>query len=414
MATRRARPDGPPPPPRPRTEDERATEARGRGLAASVEWLTPGRLAQLVAVVLAAYALLNMILALRGILVMLLVSLFLAFAMEPAVQWLGRRGWARGLATGAVFVALLLVGVGLLAAFVPLAITQSQDLIASIPRSTDELAERLPFLESLQTSREFTAQLQSFSDGLGDRARELAFGAAGNVVSIGATAFGALFQLLSVLLVTFYLVADGPRARAVLARPLPEARQRELLAIWELAVRKTGGYIYSRLLLAVTAAISTAAFLFLLGIPSPIPLGLLVGVVGVFVPVVGTYVGGIALLLAAFVEAPVKALWVVGFIVVYQQVENYLIAPRVQARTMDVHPAVAFVSVLVGGTLLGAVGALLALPATGIIQALLSTYVRRHELIAELDQVELPRDPAHSASSPTRRRRAPEPEGATP
>lgn len=411
MATR---PSEEPRPPRGPPVEEPDNGSQHDGVMGRAPWMTPGRLAQLVAVVLAAYVALNIVIALRGILVMLLVSLFLAFAMEPAVQWLGRHGWSRGLATAAVFVLLLLVGAGLLAAFVPLAVTQSRELIASIPRSADELAERLPFLDSLQTSPRFTADLQELSDGFSDRARQLAFGAAGSVVSIGATAVGALFQLLTILLVTFYLVADGPRARAVLARPLPKDRQRELLVIWEIAVQKTGGYIYSRLLLAVAAAVSTAVFLFVLGVPSPIPLGLLVGVVGVFVPVVGTYIGGIALLLVAFVDAPYKALWVLGFIVVYQQVENYLIAPRVQAHTMDVHPAVAFVSVLVGGTLLGAIGALLALPATGIIQALLSTYVRRHELIAELDEVELPGDPAHSTSSSTRRRRRnPQPQGAS-
>jgi predicted PurR-regulated permease PerM len=198
--------------------------------------------------------------------------------------------------------------------------------------------------------------------------------------------------------VTFYLVADGPRARQVLARPLPPDRQREMLAIWELAVAKTGGYLYSRVVLATAAAVTTTGFLFAIGVPYPIPLGILVGTTSVFIPVIGTYLGGVLVLLVAFVdqagrgERPTDVLWVAGFLIVYQQIENYIFAPRIQARTMDVHPAVAFVSVLVGGTLLGAVGALLALPAAAILQALLSTYVRRHQLISELQEVHLPED----------------------
>jgi predicted PurR-regulated permease PerM len=91
----------------------------------------------------------------------------------------------------------------------------------------------------------------------------------------------------------------------------------------------------------------------------------------------------------ALANQPLDALWIVIFLVVYQQLENYFLAPRIQARTMDIHPAVAFLSVVAGGTLLGATGALLALPAAAIVQALLSTYVRRHELIDELEEIDV-------------------------
>lgn len=358
-------------------------------------WLTPARLASLIAVVIGAYAALTIVIALRTVLIMLLVALFLSFAMEPAVQWLAQRGWKRGLATGAVFLAVLIALIGVGAPLVLLVLEQMTALIRSVPSSLDELATMFPnvgFLEELGTSPAFREQVAQFGNDFGNRLSNLALGAAGNVVTIASTALGIFFQLLSITLVTFYLVADGPRARRVVARPLPPARQREMLAIWELAVAKTGGYLYSRLLLAVICALATGLFLVVLGVPYPVPLGLIVGTTSVFIPVVGTYIGGILLIIVALVHDPVSALWVLGFVVVYQQVENYLLAPRVQAHTMDVHPAVAFVSVVVGGTLLGAVGALLALPATAILQALLSTYVRRHELIEELEEIALPVD----------------------
>lgn len=360
-------------------------------------WLTPFRLLALVMVLLGAYAALMIVRALRPILVMLLVSLFLSFAMEPAVQYLGRRGWRRGLATMAVFLGVLVTAIGAIAAVLPLLIDQVVELVRSAPQSLDEviaLLSRLPlpFAPDLQASPQLQDQISRLSADFGEQLQRLALGAAGNVVNLGVSAIGVIFQFLTVGLITFYLVADGPRFRRALALPLPPDRQRELLAIWELAVAKTGGYIYSRALLAVVCAVVHALALLLIGVPYPVPLGIWVGITSAFVPVVGTYLGGILLLIVAATNNLTDVVWVILLLVSYQQVENYLLAPRIQARTMDVHPAIAFISVVIGGALLGAVGALLALPATAIIQALLSTYVRRHELIAELEEVSLPVD----------------------
>lgn len=360
-------------------------------------WLTPGRLLTLVGVLVGTYCALVIIRALRGLLIMLLVSLFLSFAMEPAVQWLNNRGVRRGLATGVVFLLALLIFAGLVVAMIPLVIEQASDLIVSVPRSVEDLnrlAERLPFGPNIEVTSELRAEVMQFGQEFGDRIRSGMLGAAGDVINLGATALGAVFQLLAIGLITFYLVADGPRLRQTLARPFPPERQREILAIWELAVAKTGGYIYSRVLLAVASGLAHLVVLMLLGVPFALPLALWVGITSAFVPVVGTYLGGVLLLLVALVNQPVDALWLLIFIGLYQQIENYLLAPAVQSRTMDVHPAVAFVSVLIGGTLLGAPGALLALPATAIIQALLSTYVRRNELIDELQEVNVP-EPAN-------------------
>ncbi|MDQ3529110.1 MAG: AI-2E family transporter [Actinomycetota bacterium] len=383
-----------------------ADEPQDTATAARIVWLTPARLLQLVAILIAAYCVLVVVRALRGVLVMLLVSLFLSFAAEPAVQFLARRGVRRGFATGAVFLVGLLVTAGMVVAMVPLFVQQVTDLIDSVPRSINDLNEildGLPLIPSVEVTPELEVELRGLALEFGERARTVALGAAGNVVSLGATAFAALFQLLAVGLVTFYLVADGPRLRRALARPLPPERQREMLAIWELAIAKTGGYIYSRLLLAFACGLAHLLLLLILGVPFALPLALWVGVTSAFVPVVGTYLGGVLLVLVALVNNPINALWVVAFIVLYQQLENYALAPAIQSRTMDVHPAVAFVAVLIGGTLLGGVGALLALPATAILQALLSTYVRRHSLIDELRDVALPQEPTRRPSRSEKR-----------
>lgn len=357
-------------------------------------WLTPRRLGSLVLVLLAGFAVLTIIRALRTVLVMVAVSVFLSFAIEPAVQWLSRRGMRRVVATALVFSFVVLLLVGVVALMLPLFIDQLSELTSSVPdilnQLDSDLVSRLPLGLDVNASPGLQRELAAFGDRFGAQVRNVLLGAAGEVVTLGRTALGMLFQLATIGLLSFYLVADGPRARRALARPLPPDRQREMLAIWEIAVAKTGGYIYSRVLLALAATIAHAVFFVAIALPFPIPLAVWIGVTSAFIPVIGTYLGAFAAVLVAFVADPTTALFVVIFAVAYQQLENYVLAPRIQSTTMDVHPAIAFLSVVVGATLLGAVGAILALPATAVIQALLSTYVRRHELIDELTEVQLP------------------------
>jgi predicted PurR-regulated permease PerM len=357
-------------------------------------WPRPSQLAALVAVVLGAYASFIMVRTLRWLLLMLLVALFLSFAMEPAVQFLARRGWRRGAATGAVFLAVFLGVSAIMWVMAGFVIEQIRQLVGAIPTTLDEvnrLLQRLPFDFDLEASPELERELLQFGEEFGQRLREVALGAAGDVVGIGATAIGLVARVLAVALITFYIVADGPSLRRTLARPFPPERQREMLAIWELAVAKTGGYIYSRLLIGAVSGAAHAAALLVLGVPQALALGVWMGLLTALIPLVGVPLGGTLLLVVAFTHNPLTALWLLVFIAIYQQFENYIFAPKIQAHTMDLHPAVAFLSVLVGATLLGAVGALLALPAAAIVKAALSTYVHRHELIEEL--AEVPLDP---------------------
>lgn len=203
---------------------------------------------------------------------------------------------------------------------------------------------------------------------VGDGLQKCLADAAGNVLGLGATAAGAVFQALGVLLFTFYLSAEGPRFRNAVCSLLPPRRQREVLRAWEIAVDKTGGYIYSRAVLAVASTVAHYLALRVLGVPFSFALALWVGVVSQFIPTVGTYLAGALPVLVALGQGPMTAMWILVFIVVYQQFENYVLQPRVTAATLDMHPAVAFGSVLAGAALLGATGALLAIPVTASVQ----------------------------------------------
>jgi predicted PurR-regulated permease PerM len=168
--------------------------------------------------------------------------------------------------------------------------------------------------------------------------------------------------------------------RAVLSRFRPE-RQRRILFIWEQAIGQTGGYFYSRLLLAVVNGALMYAVLRWRGVPFAAPLALFEGVIAEFIPVVGTYIAGALPLLVALLYDPVDAVVVLVWILVYQQLENYLLSPRLTARTMDLSAPVAFAAALVGGALGGILFAFLALPAAGVIQSAVKAYGRYYEVV---------------------------------
>ena len=161
-----------------------------------------------------------------------------------------------------------------------------------------------------------------------------------------------------------------------------------MLSHWELAGDKTGGYLYSRALLALLSTIFHWIVFQSLGTAAPVALALWVGIISQFLPVVGTYLAGILPVLLTFLDSPVKAAIVLAAIVIYQQIENYLLSPRITARTMELHPALAFGAALAGAAVLGAVGAVLALPAAAMGQAIVSDWGDRHQVIkSELTEV---------------------------
>jgi predicted PurR-regulated permease PerM len=315
---------------------------------------------------------------LRSLIVTLLVSLFLAFAIEPAANILARRGWRRGLATAAVFAALVAAIVVFVTALGSLLVGQVSDLVAALPRYARQAADLLNQTLGADLDGSKLAQQLQHNQGV----RDFINGVAAAAVGLSTTLVGLVLQGFTVGLFTFYLVADGPRLRRTVCSVLRPDRQQLALRIWELAIESTGGYVYSRALLAGVSAAATWLALTLIGVPYPLALGLWVGLVSQFVPTIGTYLAGALPVLIALFEDPVDALWVLIYITAYQQFENMVLSPRITARTMSLHPAVAFGAVIAGGAIAGPIGALLALPAAASIQALVSSYAHRYEVVA--------------------------------
>ena len=326
----------------------------------------------------AALAVRSLWASLYQLFILLLVSLFLSLAIEPGVNSLARRGWRRGTATAVILVGVLVAFLVFVVAIGALVGQQIADLLGD---SETYVNRTVTFLNDTFGSHINASQvIESINDPNGPVQRFIE-SQQSRVVDLSVTALGLVVQALSVMLFTFYLVADGPKLRRVICSRLRPERQRSVLDTWELAIQKTGEYLYSRALLAGLAALFHWIMLQALGTQAPVALALWVGVVSQFLPVVGTYIAGALPVLVTFIDSPTKALVVLIFVVVYQQMENYFFLPRITARTMDLHPAVAFGSAIAGGAVLGAVGAVLAIPAAAMVQALVGNSGQRHEVI---------------------------------
>ncbi|MEV1045894.1 AI-2E family transporter [Streptomyces sp. NPDC049916] len=313
---------------------------------------------------------------LLGLLTNVLIAFFLALAIEPAVGRMSARGMRRGLATFLVFLGLLVFGAGFTVLLGSMLAGQIVDMVDDFPQYIDSVINWVNHTFHTELSRVEVQDSLLHSDWLQKYVQNSATG----VLDISTTVLGGLFRLLTIFLFSFYFAADGPRLRRALCSVLPPARQTEVLRAWEIAVDKTGGYIYSRGLMALVSGVAHYVLLEILDVPYAPALAVWVGLVSQFIPTIGTYLAGALPMLIAFTVDPWYALWVLGFVVVYQQFENYVLQPKLTARTVDIHPAVAFGSVIAGTALLGAVGALIAIPAIATLQAFLAAYVKRYDV----------------------------------
>ncbi|MFI0433182.1 MAG: AI-2E family transporter [Candidatus Nanopelagicales bacterium] len=313
---------------------------------------------------------------------LLLLSWLFGIALEPIVGFFSRRGMKRGLATGIAMITFVLLTILFFAAFGGLLVTQLAELISQVPTLIDQAADWASEtfhkdIDPQAIAKQFnisTAQIAGWASNL-----------AGGVLGILSKTVGLVFQGFTMLLFAFYFSAEGPRLRRTIASWLPTRSQRVFATVWDITVQKTGAFVVSRLLLALLAAFFMSLFLLIIGVPYWLPLGLFTGIVSQFIPTIGTYLGILLPCLVAVFNDPLDCVWIIIFGTVYQQVENYFFSPRISAATLDIHPAIAFGSVIVGAALFGAIGAIIAIPLAAAITAIVETYGRRYQLIPELE-----------------------------
>ena len=319
--------------------------------------------------------------AMSSFLLLLLLAWLLSIAMEPLVLWLSRRGMRRGLATGLTMVAMLVSAAALAELFGQVFLSQLSQLGQQLPSA---VTSALDWINSTFNTSFDIAQIQQALELTPDKLGELAGKYGGGILGVFGSVLTFVFDALTILVFAYYFSADSPRLRQTIGSWLPQRFQHVFITVWTISVEKTGGYVISKVLLATLSAFFHAAFFWFIDVPFWLPLGVFAGIVGQFIPTIGTYIGVVLPALFALLDKPINALWIALFATVYQQLENYVFTPRISRRTMDVHPAVALGSVIAGAALLGPIGALIGIPVAAVLMAILNTFRQRHELVPEL------------------------------
>lgn len=326
-----------------------------------------------------------------GLLFTVLMAWFASLAIEPAVSRLSRR-MPRGAATGLVMLTVVVFFGAFFMAFGQLLVNQVARLVEGLP---ELVASGVDWVNAtIGTAYDFDQILADLSL-TPERVAGVAAQVAGGVLSVLGSVAGAVGTFFMFALLLFYLSADGPRLRRWIASLFPPRIQEKTVAVWDTTAEKTGRYVAARVVLALINATASGIVFAVIGLPSWLALAIWTGLMAQFVPVIGTY---ISIVLPAIVGLlspnPWLGLIVVGWAVVYQQIENLTIEPRISARAVNVHPAVSFASVILGTALFGVAGALLAIPVVAMLLALLDLYRTRYDILPALA------DPPTSAGDP--------------
>lgn len=314
-----------------------------------------------VAVVVALGAIL---LAMGQVLVLIALAFVIAVGLDRAVVWLGRRGLPRWAAVVAVLVAALGVFGGFLALAIPLLVTEATRLSNDLPHYLQSLNHHNTFLGKLNAHYHVVRAIQKFISKGGSAA------IAGGVLGVGKVVLDLVGAVIVVAVLSVYLLADLPRVKRGLYQLAPKSRRPRVVLLTNEIVARIGGYVLGNLLTSLIAGIGTWAWAMVFGIPYAFLLGSLVALLDL-IPVVGSTIGGIIVsLIALTVSLPIAVASAI-FYIVYRFLEDYLLTPRIMARTVQVPGLLTVVATLIGGTLLGIVGALIAIPIAAALKLLL-------------------------------------------
>jgi predicted PurR-regulated permease PerM len=309
-----------------------------------------------------------------------LMSWFAAIAMAPAVNRMSRK-MPRGVATILVMISFAVFVILFTIAFGQLLLDQIVGLIQSLPGLVDSTIAWVNQQFNLELDQEAILESIGIStENLAEVAQEVG----GQAIGILGSVLGGVFSVFTFGLFTFYLSADAPRFRRWLATLFPPRAQSVVLNVWDITAEKTGGYISARVILAFLNGSTTAIVFLIIGMPNWLALSIWTGIVAQFVPTIGTYIAiTLPVLVGLLSDEPIVGVLALIWGIAYQQVENLTFEPKISAKAVNVHPAVAFGSVMMGAALFGVAGAFLAVPVSAMLLSLLNIYTHRYELQGE-------------------------------
>ena len=331
-------------------------------------WCLLGALAVLL-VVLAARAMYEV----QTLLVQILIATFIALSLDPFVRWMIARGIKRPFAVAIIMTVTVAAVVGIVWASASSLAAQANALTTDFPGYLDRLRERSPALSGLEERLGLSGRVDSWVRDLPEQIGAQALG-------FGRQFFGAVLSVLLVLVLTVYLLVDLPRIRRGLVRLFPMRHRLRAVEVINLVTDKVGSYMIGNLVISAIAGVTAFIVLAALGVPFALPLALLVAATDL-IPLVGATIGAVVCLV---VSAATSELWpttvLVGlFFLVYQQIENYVIAPRVMRSSVNISSIAVLLAALIGASAMGVVGAVMAVPVAATIKVILSDRLRARD-----------------------------------
>jgi len=322
--------------------------------------------------VLVAWGLWNALGQARSVLILLLVSMFIAVGLNPLVEWFMRRGLKRGLSVGVVFLLMIMAVAGVGFAIVPVVTDQINSLIRNAPDYLDLLTKSRT-LNELNDRYQF---IQKAQDYIQDPA--LAQRAFGGILGVGKVVANALFSGFTILILTLYFLASLPTVKRAAYSLVPATRRPRVAILGDEVLSRVGGYVSGQFVVAACAGFSMFVFLQIVGVREYALALAIVVMFTAFIPMVGGLIGVVIVALIGFTTGLWTGVACLAYGIIYQQIENYVIAPRIMRRAVDIPGAVTVIAALLGGALLGVVGALLAIPtAAALLLIIREVWVRK-------------------------------------
>jgi predicted PurR-regulated permease PerM len=329
----------------------------------------------------------------QHLLILVAMSFFFSLALQPAVLRLTNKyGWKRGSAVGIIYL-LGVVGVVIMLVFlIPATVQLAQTVGDHASEWVTSIADWAEDTVNVTVSDSVTDG--NWTEEIDDKVIEWAqSGGITSILGIAGTGLSLIFDIATIAMFTFYFTADAQRLQRTVLSLVKPANQYRVGWTWDQAVIQTGGYFYSRMLLMFINGFGFFVTMVLVGVPAAlsVPLALMAGFIAAFIPAIGTYLGSaIPIAVTLGISGLVPALIVLAYALVYQQIENYWLSPKISSKTMTLNGAVAFGAALAGGAIAGPLGAFVALPVAALATSLISNFVTHYDVSYDFswDEVE--------------------------
>ena len=318
-------------------------------------------------------------------LLLIFTAFFLALALNAPVHWMashipGKRRGNRTVATVISFLIVVLLLGGFLASIVPPLVRQTNNFISAAPKIVKDAQNDNSDIGKFIDRYNLESQVQNFSDELGQRLKS----ASGTAVSTVGKVGSSIFSVLTILVLTFMMLVEGPRWLRLFQEVIPDEHEERAGRLAADMYKVVKGYVNGQVILAALAAAFILPVMLILGIGYPIALTVIVFICGL-IPMVGHTIGAVIVSLVALFTSPVAALILLGYYFLYQQIENYLVQPRIQANSTNMSPLLVFGSVIIGVNFGGIFGGLVAIPVAGCIRIVVLDYLKREKIISRQD-----------------------------